>query len=111
MQTTVVNTKTNVSYQYNVEELHFVLSDELSQKKLRVYFACTLWAGGEVVNPKKRDDRPLEIDLANNSDPRIVQAMELLKQVIEEAQQARVLKMHPGTIKSSSPSPISIPKI
>ena len=92
MEIKIVNPRTNLTYQYNVQELHFTLPDEPVQRKLRVYFCCTIRSGSEIVNPKTWDDQPLEIDL-NNPPPRIAQAIALLKDEIEERQQVRARQM------------------
>lgn len=108
MQITVTNPKTGIKYQYDVEDLHLALPSEQSQRIIRAYFSCTIKSGEEIVNPKTRDNQPLEIPLNNSVDPRVTQAMGLLKEVIEEAQQKRALKMHTSA-GSNSPPPSSRP--
>ena len=109
MQIKVTNSRTGVTYQYDVEQMLLSLLNEPTQRKLRVYFNCTIWGSGEVIT-KTWDDRPLELDL-NNPSPRLAQVLALLKAEIEEAQQVRAQKMLniPGGTPSPAPTPTPSP--
>lgn len=100
--------KNGIVWQYDVEYIHGLFPNEPSQRKLIVHCSKQIWNGAELIGSKVLDEQPLEINLFGVVDSRIVSAIDLLKQAIEQALLDRARRQHGITI-IPTPAPVPTP--
>lgn len=102
MQTSVTDSTTGITVTREVERIEIFYPSTL--KQITVYFEESLKMGNKQYSPPVWLNDPLIIDPNN---PKIVQAFQLLKDVIEGAESTRIREKHKINSSSSSPSPSS----
>jgi hypothetical protein len=105
MQTIVIDSATGVRIVRDVERIEFDLPSSPTERQIRVYSEEKMFlSNGKQMGKTFWVPEPIFLDMA---DPRIMQAFQLLKEVINEREWARILHSH--DILNSTPTPTPTP--
>lgn len=105
MQTSVTDTSTGATIIRDVDRIEILQVSSPSTRQILVYFKESVKMGNKQYGQPIWLDEPLIVDASNS---KIVQVLQLFKEVIENAETARIKENHKIT-HSSSPSPSPTP--